>query len=281
MRVFVRPTLLLAVAALLAACAKDGSSGGDPVPPPADPGTLVLRIQTAGGLLPPGERFRAYPELSLYADGRLIVVGPQIEIYPPPALPSLVVSQITRDGIRAILAAARDAGLLAPDRHLRNPTVADAGTTTFILVADGRRHVTSVEGLGIDAPADGDLRRRIQAFRERLGDLRSWLPKGSVGQEAQLAPSAMRIYVLKQPVATDQGLKQNPVNWPLSVPLSKFGAPGADPTTRCGVVEGGDLGRVLAVATQSNTLTPWKSGGRSYGMIFRPLLPDESGCVRA
>ena len=31
-------------------------------------------------------------------------------------------------------------------------------------------------------------------------------------------------------------------------------------------------------AQDTNTLTPWTSDGRRYGIAFRPLLPDQHDC---
>ena len=36
--------------------------------------------------------------------------------------------------------------------------------------------------------------------------------------------------------------------------------------------------RLGPAAQQANQLTPWISGGRRFHVVFRPLLPDESGC---
>ena len=34
----------------------------------------------------------------------------------------------------------------------------------------------------------------------------------------------------------------------------------------------------MPLVEQANQLTPWTSDGSQYGLLFRPLLPDESGC---
>ena len=36
---------------------------------------------------------------------------------------------------------------------------------------------------------------------------------------------------------------------------------------------------VLATAAKANAATPWTSGGRTWSLHLRPLLPDESGCA--
>ena len=57
----------------------------------------IVRIEQQGGMLPQWETLRWYPStVVLYDDGRLIIQGPQIEIYPGPALPNLQVTHFTR-----------------------------------------------------------------------------------------------------------------------------------------------------------------------------------------
>src|SRR5918999_4386655 len=155
-----RPILLLALLSLgLSACGglRDGDDlgpGGDPTDPPGidhptGPDQLVLRIDSGGGFVPPEFLLTDLPDLSLLGDGRLVVLGPQIEIYPGPALPNLQVRQLTRDGMQALLEAAREAGLFGPDAHYDNRCVADVPTTTFTLVAEGKTHMISAYALGV------------------------------------------------------------------------------------------------------------------------------------
>jgi hypothetical protein len=87
----------------------------------------------------------------------------------------------------------------------------------------------------------------------------------------------MRVYV--QPYKGDPELDQAAIDWPFSTPLGDFGEPDPNLTDiRCGVVSGSDLDAVLPLARSANELTPWTSGGTSYGLLFRPLLPDEHTC---
>ena len=72
---------------------------------------------------------------------------------------------------------------------------------------------------------------------------------------------------------------QEKMDWPLDTPLSSFGEPlGNDPKTRCGVVSGAEFDELYAAAQSANQLTPWVSEGTRYGLILRPLLPDEHAC---
>jgi hypothetical protein len=225
------------------------------------------------------------PSWSLFGDGTLIVEGPQIEIYPGPALPNLVAIPISEEGVQAILGAARDAGLMDGDATYGNDCIADAATTVFTTNADGETSVVSAYALDVGEPSgtcggkdDGDAQAALAEFQAMLGDLQSWLPAGAVGAEEPYDPTEMRVYV--QPYRGEAELPQGAIAWPLDVPLVGFGEPAANaPTdTRCGVVTGSEFETLFSAARDANQLTPWTSGGTEYGLIFRPLLPDEHTC---
>jgi hypothetical protein len=251
------------------------------------PNDLVLKVETGGGFVAPAAHFKEFPSFALYGDGRLITQGPQIEIYPGPALPNLQVTRINEDGVQAILEAAKAAGLLGPDRKYEFMTISDAPTTTFTTVAAGSRHVISVYALSEATGAGGQgipqaelqARQALSGFLGKSGDLSSWLPKGSVSEEGAYQFDELRIFVLGQAAAPDPGLEQKPVDWPLAQELASFGQPVANgPEARCGSVSGDELKTLLPLVQKANELTPWQSGGTSYSLVFRPLLPDENGC---
>jgi hypothetical protein len=270
----------LALVALLAAgCAQHAASGGTP-PPSAGHG-LILRIDVGGGFLAPQAQLRQVPMFSLYADGRLVIPGPQIEIYPGPALPNLQVRTVSQEGIQAIVAAAQAAGLLGPDRHYDAIRVADAPTTTFTLVAAGARHIVSVQALGIEpvqgaTPEETDARRKLADLQSKLSDLQSWLPAGSLGPEEPFVTDELRVYVFRYQPPED--LMQKTIAWPLDS-FQGFSLLPGNAEIRCGAVSGPDLNAVLTAARQANELTPWGADGERWTVVFRPLLPDESDCA--
>ena len=217
------------------------------------------------------------PGFSLFGDGRVVTTGPQIEIYPGPALPNLLVRLVDEGGVQAILEAARDAGLQGPDQRYEDGAVADAATTTFTVVANGDQHVTTVYAL--HEGEQDEARRRLSEFDRKLGDLEPWLPSGSAGREQPFEFDEVRVYVMPEFPDGGEELPQKEKRWPLSTPLSSFGEPveGLD-GVRCGSVEGADLGELRPLVKEANQLTPWRSGDDVYHLVFRPLLPDESGC---
>ena len=50
-------------------------------------------------------------------------------------------------------------------------------------------------------------------------------------------------------------------------------------TTGCVTASGADAAKVLAAAKAANAITPWTSGGKQWSVVFRPMLPDETGCA--
>jgi hypothetical protein len=281
-------TSLLALSLLAGACGRlsgnggPGSGGNGTIPHPNGADQLVLRMDVGGGFVAPSYSLRQIPASSLYGDGRLITAGPQIEIYPGPALPNLLVQPISEDGVQAILAAAKTAGLFGPDHHYDTMGVADAPTTTFTLNADGATHVISAyalaEGQGNAGPDKAAL-DALAAFATKLGDLSSWLPKGAVGEQTSFEPSGLRVYVQDYSQAGGGAMQEATVDWPLAQPLASFGAPVANlQGTTCGAVTGSDFGTLYPMAQKANEITPWRSGNARYLLLFRPLLPDETGC---
>src|SRR5207342_2000909 len=252
-----------------------GATGATGIEHPTGADQLILGMAYEGGFVPYEYTLGSIPFWSLFGDGTLIVPGPQIEIYPGPALPNLTATPVSEDGIQAILEAARDAGLMDGDANYENQCIADAATTVFTTDADGQTSVVSAYALDVGEPAGtcgsnevADARARLAAFQAKLTDLPSWLPDGSLGTERPYDPTEMRVYVL--PYQGDAELPQDPIEWPLEPPLDAFGEPvqNAPAATRCGVVSGEELTRLLAAAKDANALTPWTSGGTEYHLIL-------------
>lgn len=285
----IRLTAILG-AFLLAACGGltgGGAGGTGPTGPagaiehPTGSDELVVRWEYAGGFVPIQYELSRIPSWSLYGDGRVIVEGPQIEIYPGPALPNLLVFRLSEDGVQAILRAAREAGLMEGDAHYPMPCVADAPTTVFTVTAEGRTSVVRADALDLGPTScpgvDEEARAKLAGFQRKLGDLASWLPEGSIGTEEPYQPTEVRVYVL--PYQRQPDAPQEPVIWPLPTPLSRFGEPftGLE-DARCGVVTGAELEALRPLFERANQLTPWESDGERFGLILRPLLPNEHGC---
>jgi hypothetical protein len=264
-----------------------------PIAHPAGPEELVLRIDVSGGRLPPHSPLTWPPKLSVYGDGLVILLGPQMTIYPPPALPNVLRGRITEAGLQRLLREAEAAGLLAGDAEYPLPGVSDAPTTFFTVNAGNRTSRVTVSGLGLDegvdlsglSPQQRVARQRLASFYETALNLLDWLPAREVVERDQ-PYTVTRLQVLVVPTELleppPEGSAGQAKSWPLPTPLSQFGesAPWFAPTARCGVVSSRkELPRLVEELQVANTLTRWESEGALYGLIVRPLLPDETGCV--
>lgn len=302
---------LFVTAALVASACADPESGGDSAgyQHGTAPTDLILRVETGGGFLPVELVFSGHPDFSLMGDGAVITAAAQIAIFPPPALPALQTQTVDEDGIQEILAEADRVGLLEGGHHHDYSCVADAATTTFTVTVGGETSVTSAYALGIESTEQGPqepppgnglpppseegvdedfmrcglsdeelaARAALAEFTAMLVNLEAWLPPGSVGPAMPYEPEQMRVFV--SPHAVSDEFPQEPVVWPLDTGLDVFGdpLPPAD-DLRCGVLDGEDLDQVVSVAAATSTLTPWLSAGEEWRLVFRALLPDETGC---
>ena len=300
MRVPVLSTVALAALAVLALLPAIAGAGQPATPPaagtiahPAGADEVVLRIDEISGFVPVEYVLRLMPSFTLYGDGRAIVQGAITMIYPGPALPNLRQVRLTEEGVQAVLAEARAAGLLDGDRALANAMVTDLPTTVFIATAGDRTSTVSVYGLGIaedQLPATARAERRaLQAFQGRLFDLAGRLPADAIA-EADQSYAIDCLQVISQPMPADAATPtadgdtpRAVLDWPLAGSLATAGEPpiairypieGA----RCFVAEGPEAERLVMALAPANALTLWRSGNGVFAVYPRPLLPDESGC---
>ena len=300
-RTFLAATMALGL--LGAACANSSSStgpgdGGGGRTYPTAPDQVVVRISTGGGFVSPSYTITQLPQFSLMGDGRAITPGAIAEIYPGPAIAPLFAQQLSPDAVQAILSLAEADGLLTPSRDftdLGSVGIADAATTTITIVADGQTHtfnLYALSELGQKKPdqmnqAEFDARTMAQDFVTKVGDL-NWLPGGSAANPVPFVPAAVRVFV--SDYQADPNLSEPAIAWPLTTGPADFGDPmhgasggGALNTnsgspSRCGTVTGADLATLTPLIDHANQLSPWKNNDKEYGLLFRPLLPDESGC---
>ncbi|MDL2334831.1 MAG: hypothetical protein QFC55_02220 [Chloroflexota bacterium] len=237
-----------------------------------------MRIENVGGFLPPMMTLRDYPDVVLYGDGRLITQGPQLELYPGPALPGLVMTQLTQHGIEQVLEWAREAGLAGPDRLLGQP-IPDAGVTNFtIIYPGGTTHTTSLSP-GFGEPVVAPAIAAVQRFEQILTNVRAWLPDDVVGDDAPYAWDRLRVISFPvDPANLPDPSVATIVDWPLarldSYPLSPF----ASLAYRCFELTGDDLANVRALFEAANELTAYRSGDVLYQLYLHPLLPDDEAC---
>jgi len=267
---------------LLSACAR-GSDGapaaaaGDAGTPAAADDALVLRVKHEGGFVPAERLVGRIPRISVYGDGRVITEGPQIAVYPGPALPNMQVQQIDAAKLDQLVEQAVAAGV-GSGADLGRPGVADAPTTVIaVRTAEGMRSV-SVEALNEAVPDDPQLTEAHRQARAKLA--------GFVEQLAELGATASEPYraqtlaALAMPyVKPADDLPEQPAEIAWTGPALPGEPMPGGVKMGCVAVTGAELDQVLAAAAKANQNTPWTSGGNRYSVTFRPLLPDETGCA--
>jgi hypothetical protein len=280
---FVVTPLLLVLIACADAPARSGDGGG--IDHPTGSNDLLVRVTIGGGFVPVEWSLTSVPSFSLYGDGTLISPGAQIELYPGPALPAIASRVVRESGIQAILREALDAtdGMPPDLGDMGAMNVADAPTTVITVRADGvERTIEAYALTELPDRPDGmsdeafEARQRLSALVAKMGALDPWLPQGSLGEEIMYRTEAARLFVSEYGRVDD--LPQDPIAWPIDGSLARFGEPTEPGSYRCGTLSGDDWKTLRDAAVRANQLTPWTDAGDRFSILFRPLLPDESGC---
>jgi hypothetical protein len=263
---------------------------------PATGPSLLLRMESSGGRMPMEYVAVQMPEFSLYDDGSLYRLGPTIAIYPPAALPNLTRMRLSQEGIDVIMEQARAAGL-EQSQSVANTMVMDLPTTVFTYNDNGTMVKTTAAALIPEGPLppDWDEQERttynnLLALKAFLSGIDGSLPEGSVLEpDVPIDPERLQIVSFvpdpAQPLPSNvPDLEQPPIDWPISTPLADFGAPDLQisdesmPPMNCAELSGADLEKVVAAARTGNFTSPWTDDGVTYGLLMRPLLPDEVTC---
>jgi len=271
---------LLALALLVTAgCARQVSdqppSGSVPV---FGADELVLQLAFVGGFRGDAD-FGDVPAVSVYGDGRVITLGPQIEIYPPPALPNVQVATIKQADLQRLLDRAR-AARIGEERDFGQPGIADATTARFRLRTSEGLVQTEVYALTESGDASG-LTEEQQANRrgpaqlmQTMQDLRKTFGADAVGPERPYQAKA--VAAVAREWTADPQMPQKEIAWPgPDLPGPRI----SDTPWGCVTATGTQAEAIYAAAAQANTLTPWVSGGKRWFAQLRPLLPDEVNCM--
>ena len=287
--------LVVALGALTVACGQQvrTSDAGSPVPetPAATGPDPVLQIAHVGGFLPVGAAFSQVPALTVYPDGTAVTHGPQIMIFPGPALPNLLVHELTDEQVRALRDLAEDAGLLAtPPPSYGDPPVADAATTVVSLRCgdDSVVHEAYALGLGVgrgpgeDLPGEDlpgldpqavEARHALSEFVEAASTLVT-----ASGEAEPYQPDAFAVLARAVPAdepAPDPAMEPDVVTWPLpEVEL-------AGTIEECVVLHEPAADVLRDTLQDATPLTRFEQDGQVYDVFVRALLPGEDGCPEA
>ncbi len=250
----------------------------------AAPATVLIKVTSEGGFINPSATLAALPTVTVYADGRILTPA-VVAADPPPLVAAIDVRDVGPAGATAILAAIKDAGLDRPSSAA--PGIpGDFGTNVFTVVVDGATTTTRFAGGGQPGPGlpgrsgGGDpAGQAALALLSRLLDpTEDW--GATAPHHSVFVPLGYRVFVAPGPSADPSG-SQTPIAWPLAAGLDGFGTPAVPDRgvagLRQGVVVGADAARLAPVLRSATTLDVFSSGGTSYTLWARPLLPDEIG----
>jgi hypothetical protein len=251
--------------------------------------SVLLEVTSEGGFINPSASLAALPTVVVYADGRIMTPGTP----PSGSIDALITPVSVRDvgatGAAAILAAIQSVGLDKPATG--DPGVsADSGTTVFTVTsAAGAPVITRFAasgpgggpgGPGLPGVGGSDNPERTAAFdllNQLLDTTDTWGAAGA--PETTLSPLGYRVFAAPGAPAGDGSTEVPAIAWPLATSLADFGTPAVPDRgvtgLRSGVVVGADartLASALATATASTAIT---SGGASFTLWVRALLPHE------
>ncbi|MDG4797163.1 hypothetical protein [Micromonospora sp. WMMD1082] len=279
-RLAVVPLLLLTSAACGQQTGATGSGEADSPERSYSADAVVFRMDHTGGFVTPAMLATRLPAISVYGDGRVITQGPVPMIYPGPALPNLQVGTIGAAELEELITAARAAGV-GGGADLGTPPVADAPSTRFTVLGDNGVEQLEVYALAESGGTETGLTGDQQAGRDRLREFADSLTAESgplaAAQASTQAYAPTAVAAVAEPwVANTEAGEQPEVAWPGPT------LPGADLGTDLGLgcvtATGEEARKVLAVAADATTATPWTSAGTRWTVTLRPLLPDETDC---
>jgi hypothetical protein len=243
----------------LAGCGHGRSGAQAVTPPPADPTVLVLRIHEVPGM-PAPTAAASVPEFSLYGGGLVVIPGD-----PAGAMQSARTFQLTDTAYRDIYRRAVAAGLDTA-RRIDRPTAPDAPTLTITLLSDGEPRttvVTAPHGKDRDRDRIAEFRRSLQPFAQRREALVS-------------GPSAYRPAKVAVIATWSAAAATAPApDWPFE-PLASGERVASG---LCQTYTGERLDQLVRLAGGITPTTRFRSGDSLFYVVFRPLLPDESGCT--
>jgi len=278
----------LVLSLLLSACSQ--GSGGSPRPI-AHPGgdDLILRVEFGGGMI--RDFFlTGFPTFTMTGDGRVIVPGAQIDLFPGPALPAVNVRKLTEDGIQAVLNEVARTGLFGQSVEYRRAEnfVADGGETIFTLHAEGKDVTITVAALGAFDPAGNypgvpaaelAAHRTLSRLVEELGNLDAQVPASAWADASwhPYVPEALRLLVRNADAdpPDESGIGNQVLDWPVASDPATFGDATSDGERRCGVVSGQEAEDWYTALSNANQLTRFVKGDHKYEVTVRFMLPDE------
>jgi len=240
--------------------------------PPTGAGDVILRMVIGVNQPDPLAILEAFPEFTLYGDGRLLVSDPDTR---GASLRSLIEFQVDPAGIQLLLAAAGDHGALDPLDSYGSTDVADSDTTSFVVDAGSDRAtfgVYNVTGQSGDITSEQlaaradlvELRDLLRDFRAVLGD--------DIVSEQPFVPQGVAVFGVERGSGAELML-------PFDLETTGDSVETRIDSVQCLIATGPDVDDLALLLAGTDRGTRWLVNGASWAIVFRPVLPDEGGCA--
>ena len=250
------------------------SSSALSLPQPNAPRVDGAHVFTGGGYVPEFYRRTQLPEVVAHGNS-IYLPMPITMIYPGPAVNPVekrsVRSSSLRSALRSLYLAAKE-----PSKGWGYIGIADAPTTTVTVSVDGKTRTVSVYALNMTetgrdiSTSQSTARKRLRTAIDRLSSLRGsssvyipsqiegWMIGGlSLPKESpKLSPPPPEIFTPGDELEPD-----NELAWPISF----F-------STGCMLLDSESF------PAEANQATTWLHEGSRYKVVFRAVLPGETGC---
>ena len=231
---------------------------------------MLLEVTVEGGFISPSARLGQLPSVVVDADGKIYTQTVD-DSGTPHLIPGVDMRDVGAAGEAAILQAIHDAGLDKNGGDVGVP--GDSGVTVFTVDINGDEFVTRVAASGPGHPGGGTS-PAIDLLNKLLDPTETW--GASNVTTATYQPVAYRVYV----APADQ-TGTDAMDWPLAAAPNDFGSPQTPDFgvsgLRSGIVTGADAQAFAAAVASATSQESFTSGGHSYQVWVRPLLPDELG----
>ena len=237
----------------------------------AKPRTYVVALATtSGGFVAPEYNFSRLPMFVIYSNGQMISTSQVVtQQYPGPAIPTLLTKNVSFD-LRRIVNALEASQLTDPKFDWGIPSVADVPNTDVLtqLSAKKRSAKVSVYALGMTGPnlKKSQVKARKKAS-QLLDDLQSFSNKYIWTKTSPTTWTPTKyLYQVRSAEPTEYS---NTLDW-VGDSITK--------DVTCAVLPTKDSAQITNLGSKINQETIWNSGGKTWRVTLRPLLPHETGC---
>ena len=275
-----------------ASASPPGSPTSSPSSQPSTTGTIdhktgatdvILRVESGGGFVPIDFLATQAPTFTLFGDG-VVVFQPKVDQVPPPDPDGIAkgvpwrTAKLDEDQIQELLEFALGAGGLGSAREsYRDNGIADAPNTIFTVHAGGIDKTVTVNALSEEAQPGPDALARSGFWKlaSRLGDF----DEGGRVSTDVYSPAGFRGVLIEREAQPEV----EPRTWPwTAIQLADFKPgpeDGSGPTTfphrTLTTAEASEL-KLAGIEGGVQGIAIRGSDGKVYGLILRPLLPDET-----